>query len=64
MNEQWQHWVVFGVVGLTVVVFVWRAVRRRRAGPGAGCGVGCGCGRSEVKRNEVIEKVVRQQMKD
>lgn len=62
MNDQWQHWIVFGVVAATLVVFVWRGVRRRRGG-GSSCGAGCGCAREEVKRNEVIEQVVRKQMK-
>lgn len=45
MSGDWQTWAALGVVAITVVLFVVRAVRKRRKAA-AGCvnSADCGCG--------------------
>lgn len=40
MND-WQSWTALTVVAITALLFVRRALKRRRSG--GGCGGGCGC---------------------
>lgn len=49
MNGGWQTWVALGVVAVTIVAFIVRAVRRQRASR-RGCvnAADCGCGDSRL----------------
>jgi len=49
MSGDWQTWAALGVVAITVVAFVVRAVRRRRAAKnGCANAADCGCGGSKL----------------
>jgi len=48
MSGDWQTWTALGIVALTAVLFVVRAVRRRRASK-SGCPSAADCGCSGAK---------------
>lgn len=58
MDTNWQSWAVFLIVGITAVIFLRNILRKSS---GKGCGGSCGC---HIKRNEVIEKVIKAQEKN
>ncbi len=58
MNTNWQSWAVFLIVGLTAAIFLYNILRKSSK---KGCGNDCGC---HIKRNEVIEKVIKAQEKN
>lgn len=48
----WQRGVVFGIVGMTVVLFArsfWKRRSAARTQGGGGCGAGCGCSMAGVR---------------
>ncbi len=54
MISNWQTWAALGVVAITAVLFVVRALRKRRS-PTTGCGSGgdCGAGGSRFDAGEL-----------
>lgn len=50
MSSDWQTWAALGVVAITVIAFVVRAIRKRRAASKGGCASGgdCGCTASKI----------------
>ena len=59
MGNDWQTWMVYAIVAVTVLIFVrsiWRGSKR-----GGSCGSGCGCTGQEIKRHKVIENFLKKQ---
>jgi hypothetical protein len=48
MSDSWQTWAALGVVAITVIAFIVRAVRRRRAAK-SGCASAADCGCASAK---------------
>jgi len=49
MSSDWQTWAALGVVAITVLAFVVRAIRRRRkAASGCASAADCGCTSSKL----------------
>lgn len=57
MPTDFQSLVVYIIVALTLGFVLRGALRRRR---GTACGRSCGCAKNEIKRDPVIERLVRQ----
>jgi hypothetical protein len=49
MNTDWQTWAAAGVVAITAIIFLSRALRKKKTG--GGCGT-CGSGGPTVKRRQ------------
>ena len=59
MGSDWQTWVVYAIVAITVLVFgrnMWRGSKH-----GGSCGSGCGCTGTEIKRHKVVENFLKKQ---
>ena len=54
MSSNWQTWVALGIVAVTVVAFIIRAVRRHRASK-HGCVNAADCGCSGSKLGESLK---------
>jgi len=52
-THDWQTWTALGVVAVTFITFVFRSLRRKKAGS---CGHGCGCDATKKPKLPVVNR--------